>query len=116
MAGRGRKKPAKRRWSDPSQLALFDANDGDRAGAGPSKAKQSTPKPRSQRKLATEGAVVLNPREAAIYLNVSISTLKSWRAKKIGPAWRKRGARLISYFPADLDAFLAGATCPARDS
>jgi excisionase family DNA binding protein len=49
---------------------------------------------------------VLTPREAAAYLKVAVSTLKSWRAKKLGPAWRRRGARLVCYFPADLDAFL----------
>lgn len=49
---------------------------------------------------------VLSPPEAARYLKVSASTLKSWRAKKTGPAWVKRGARLVCYLRTDLDAFL----------
>jgi hypothetical protein len=34
------------------------------------------------------------------------ATLKSWRAKGIGPAFVKRGARLIGYLPEALTAFL----------
>jgi hypothetical protein len=49
---------------------------------------------------------VLDPRETARYLGVSVSTLKLWRAKKIGPRWTIRGARLIGYRPADLEQFL----------
>ncbi|NJO35895.1 MAG: helix-turn-helix domain-containing protein [Rhodospirillales bacterium] len=54
----------------------------------------------------TERPVVFSPREAAQYLGVSVSTLKLWRAQKIGPRWSKRGARLIAYRPADLEQFL----------
>ncbi|MBX9745615.1 MAG: helix-turn-helix domain-containing protein [Hyphomonadaceae bacterium] len=50
--------------------------------------------------------VVLSAREAAQYLGVSVSTLKNWRAKKVGPHWVMRGARLVAYKPADLDRFL----------
>jgi DNA-binding transcriptional regulator YiaG len=50
--------------------------------------------------------VVLNPYEAAQYLGVSVSTLKNWRAKSIGPKWTMRGARLVAYRPADLEKFL----------
>jgi hypothetical protein len=39
-------------------------------------------------------------------LGVSVSTLKLWRAQKIGPRWTKCGARLIGYRPADLEQFL----------
>lgn len=53
-----------------------------------------------------ERPVVFSPREAAQYLGVSVSTLKLWRAQKIGPKWTKRGARLIGYRPADLEQFL----------
>ncbi|MBN8607210.1 MAG: helix-turn-helix domain-containing protein [Caulobacterales bacterium] len=49
---------------------------------------------------------MLDARAAAQYLGVSVSTLKSWRAKKIGPRWTMRGARLIGYRPADLERFL----------
>jgi predicted DNA-binding transcriptional regulator AlpA len=49
---------------------------------------------------------VFSPREAAQYLGVSVSTLKLWRAQKVGPKWTKRGARLIGYRPSDLEQFL----------
>jgi DNA-binding transcriptional regulator YiaG len=49
---------------------------------------------------------VLGPSEAAQYLGVSVSTLKNWRAKNIGPKWTLRGARLVAYRPADLEKFL----------
>lgn len=51
-------------------------------------------------------AVTPSRRKTSIYLGVAVSTLKSWRAKKIGPNWTHRGARLVCYFPEDLDAFL----------
>jgi hypothetical protein len=38
------------------------------------------------------------------------ATLKSWRAKGIGPAFVKRGARLIGYLPEALTAFLKAST------
>lgn len=103
MKGRTRKKSPKKCWSDPGQLGLFDAIE-TRARARASSAK--TPKAMRLKAALVERPTVLTPREAARYINVSESTLKNWRAKKIGPAWRKRGARLIAYFPADLDAFL----------
>jgi excisionase family DNA binding protein len=103
MKGRTRKKSPKKRWIDPGQLGLFDAIE-TRAGAGSDSAK--APKAMRSRAALVERPAVLTPREAAHYLNVSASTLKNWRAKNFGPAWRKRGARLIAYFPADLDAFL----------
>ena len=53
-----------------------------------------------------ERAVVLSAKEAAQYLGVSVSTLKNWRAKKIGPKSTRRGARLVAYRPADLEKFL----------
>ncbi|HCK84782.1 MAG TPA: hypothetical protein DHW63_09785 [Hyphomonadaceae bacterium] len=107
MAGRTRKKSPKKRWTDPGQLGLFDAAE-TRPSARAAARTASTKAPKAKRSRATQvdRAIVLTPREAALYLNVSGSTLKNWRAKNIGPAWRKRGARLIAYFPADLDAFL----------
>jgi hypothetical protein len=91
------------RRSDPGQLSLFETRE---QRAPPAKAAAaSCPKPKRATALLIERPV-LSPREAAAYLNVAVSTLKSWRAKQIGPAWSRRGARLICYFPADLDAFL----------
>ena len=107
MARRGQKKSPKKRWTDPGQLGLFDT-------AEKRDAQRATPRPATQKSSNAKGSkttlvdrpVVLSPREAARYLGISESTLKNWRVKKIGPAWRKRGARLIAYFPADLDGFL----------
>jgi hypothetical protein len=45
--------------------------------------------------------LVLTPAQAAGLLNVRPATLKSWRAKGIGPTFVKRGARLIGYLPDD---------------
>lgn len=107
MKGRTRRKSPKKRWSDPGQLGLFDAIEAHssvRQGSGAASTKTS--KAKRSRAAPVEHPVVLTPREAAGYLNVSESTLKNWRAKNIGLAWRKRGARLIAYFPADLDLFL----------
>lgn len=104
MAAHKRGSRVRRRRGDPGQLTLFEAPE---HRAGPTPAAQLRVKA-TKRVLAprVERPVVLSPRDAAAYLNVAVSTLKSWRAKNIGPAWRRRGARLICYFPADLDAFL----------
>lgn len=110
MTRRARKKSPHKRWSDPGQLGLFDAAEARAPGRNPAPAKQPKPPQTGRAKSASapapEGAVVLNPREAALYLGVSVSTLKAWRAKKIGPKWTLRGARLVAYRPADLERFL----------
>ena len=103
MAAHKRGSRLRKRRGDPGQLNLFDAPE-----------RKAAPKPAAPLRVKTkrvlaprvERPVVLSPRDAAAYLNVAVSTLKSWRAKNIGPSWRRRGARLICYFPADLDAFL----------
>lgn len=70
-----------------------------------------TPAPKKRRTLPAKPAVerpaVLTPAEAALYLNIKPATLKSWRAKGVGPTFVKRAARLIGYTPAALDAYLA---------
>jgi predicted DNA-binding transcriptional regulator AlpA len=75
---------------------------GKRARAPRARAAKAKP----QRSGAPERAVVLSAREAAQYLGVSVGTLKHWRAKKIGPRWVMRGARLVAYRPAELEKFL----------
>lgn len=102
MAQRKGGSRSQRQRSDPGQLSLFEAREQRPPPAKPA----SRPKPKRATAPVIERPVILSPREAAAYLNVAVSTLKSWRAKNIGPAWSKRGARLICYFPADLDAFL----------
>ena len=106
------KSPAKRKAKraakpaiDPRQMGLFDALE-----ATPV-AQTRTPRTRvakakAPRSGAVERPVVLGPVEASQYLGVSVSTLKNWRAKQIGPKWTLRGARLVAYRPADLEKFL----------
>lgn len=90
---------------DPRQMGLFDALES--APAAPARMR---PAKAVKQKLASEQTLprpmVLSAREAAQYLGVSISTLKHWRAKNIGPLWVMRGARLVAYKPADLERFL----------
>jgi hypothetical protein len=110
MARRRGKKSPQKRGSDPGQLGLFDALDARTSERAATPARQ--PKQQRARRAkpppnpAPERPIVLSPREAAQYLSVSESTLKAWRAKKIGPKWTMRGARLIAYRPADLERFL----------
>ena len=110
MARRGRKKSPKTGLVPPGQLGLFDAIEAPPKERTPAAAKPMRRAPRAVALPAAstkpERPVVLNPREAAQYLGVSVSTLKLWRAQKIGPKWVKRGARLIGYRPADLEQFL----------
>lgn len=110
MAKREQKKsPGKRAAKpahDPRQMRLFDAIEA-RPSSPPIAAKlANTRKSRAVPKPFVERTVVLNPQAAAQYLGVSVSTLKNWRAKKIGPKSIKRGARLVAYRPADLEKFL----------
>lgn len=110
MARRRSKNSLRRIGSVPGQLGLFDALDpAPAAREGTAARTDHAPKRtrvQSAASPAPQRAVVLNPREAAQYLGVSVSTLKLWRAKKIGPCWTMRGARLIGYRPADLEQFL----------
>lgn len=67
-------------------------------------------KGRKQRKLFDEGGNVLRPLmtpdEAALYINVPKTTLRSWRRRGVGPAFIRISARLLRYSPEDLDAYL----------
>jgi len=51
---------------------------------------------------------LIDEREAAAILNLSVVTLRNWRALRQGPRFRKIGARLVRYHRADLAAFIAG--------
>lgn len=110
MAKRARtKSPGKRarpESPDPRQLGLFDAAEA--PNAQPSQRVKRARTARTKRIASTlvERPVVLSAKDAAQYLGVSVSTLKNWRAKKIGPKSVKRGARLVAYRPADLEKFL----------
>jgi hypothetical protein len=105
MASRKRGSRTRKRRGDPGQLNLFDAP-GEKA---PARTKRAAPlRVRTTRLKApsVERSVAFSPQEASTYLGVTVSTLKSWRAKKIGPKWTRRGTRLVCYFPEDLYAFL----------
>jgi len=91
---------------DPRQMSIFELLDpGSKAppAVKPKRPKRAPP-------TAAMRPAVLTPAEAAIYLNIKPATLKSWRAKGVGPAFVKRAARLIGYTPAALDAYLAQTT------
>jgi excisionase family DNA binding protein len=49
---------------------------------------------------------LLTTAEAAMYLRVSIDTLKNWRRRQKGPPFKRVGERLVAYRKADLDAWL----------
>ncbi|MBL8544099.1 MAG: helix-turn-helix domain-containing protein [Hyphomonadaceae bacterium] len=105
MASRKRGSRTRKRRGDPGQLNLFDAP----VEEARARAKRAAPlrvKTKRLKAASVERSVAFSPQEAATYIGVTVSTLKSWRAKKIGPKWTHRGVRLICYFPEDLDAFL----------
>lgn len=54
--------------------------------------------------------VLLDGVAAAMRLGVSPSTLTSWRAKGLGPAWVRVGAKLVKYRADALEAYLEAAT------
>ncbi len=97
-----KRKPKRDGSIDPKQMSIFDLLEAMPALAATAKPKRARRKPTP---AATRPAV-LTPAEAAAYLNIKPATLKSWRAKGIGPAYVKRAARLIGYTPAALDAYL----------
>lgn len=52
---------------------------------------------------------LVDEREAALILGVSVQTLRNWRTlgPGNGPSWKKLGKRLVRYRRADLEAFVA---------
>jgi len=64
------------------------------------------------RDSCTEQALV-DEREAAMRLGLSVKTLRRWRWSRRGPAWVKVGAA-VRYAPEDLSAFItAGRQVPS---
>ena len=49
---------------------------------------------------------LLDERQVASILSVSVSTLRNWRWRGEGPAFIKVGSRLVRYRPDDLQAFV----------
>lgn len=62
----------------------------------------------------TDRPAVLNARDTATYLGISISTLKAWRRDGLGPPHTMLGARTVGYRVALLDAWLAARTTDPR--
>ena len=54
---------------------------------------------------------MLNTREAAKYLGMNESTLRSWRCKGIGPAFYTMSLRKVVYAEADLEAYKSERRC-----
>lgn len=53
---------------------------------------------------------LIDEREVASVLSVSVKTLRNWRWRSEGPRWRKIGSRCIRYYRRDvLDFIDAGA-------
>lgn len=97
-----------RRRVDPNQLSLLDFNPSAKAAPPTMKTKALRQAASETRRDAAPMPNVFTPKQAAAYLNLSLATLKAWRAKKTGPAFVKRGARMVGYRPADLDAYMSG--------
>ncbi|HVZ99658.1 MAG TPA: helix-turn-helix domain-containing protein [Caulobacterales bacterium] len=104
--GRGRGKGGlQRRRGDPRQLSLFE--DPVQGPPLPSRSPKSTAIEVKRVETSTVGRpAILTPPEAALYLNVKVSTLKKRRSINFGPPARMRGARMVGYLPADLEAFV----------
>ena len=97
----------KRLAAASKQLSLFD--DLPRSPVTPkpqAEARRPTRQAATSRAALAVKPIVLTPTQAAAVLCVKPSTLKSWRAKGVGPDHVKRGVRLIGYLPAALDAYL----------
>ena len=60
-------------------------------------------------------APLLDERELAARLRVSLSTLRNWRVARRGPAYIKVGMRSVRYRLADVEQFLADGERGARD-
>ena len=100
-------KKATRSAAAPKQLSLFE--DLPRSPITPkpqAEARRPTRQASTSRTALAVKPIVLTPAQAAAVLCVKPSTLKSWRAKGVGPDYVKRGVRLIGYLPAALDAYL----------
>ena len=54
---------------------------------------------------------MLNEKEAAALLGVSVALVRKWRRLGKGPIYRKLGERAVRYASADLDDWLKG--CPS---
>jgi predicted DNA-binding transcriptional regulator AlpA len=106
---RDRKTPRRTRI-DPNQLGLFEIQAASTRVASPA-TPMKPPRSAVARKTApVDRPAALSARDAAVYLGVSISTLKAWRRARMGPPHTMLGARMVGYRTALLDAWLASRT------
>ena len=61
-------------------------------------------------------APLLDERELAARLGLSLSTLRNWRVARRGPPFVKLGLRAIRYRPGDVEAFIAAGERLSRDA
>jgi hypothetical protein len=59
--------------------------------------------------MPTDPKTLLNQKEAALYLGVSVRTMEGWRLRGGGPLYSKLGS-CVRYRLGDLDAFVDGQT------
>ena len=60
-------------------------------------------------------APLLDERELAARLGLSLSTLRNWRVARRGPAYVKVGMRTVRYREGDIEQFLAAGERVSRD-
>lgn len=54
---------------------------------------------------------LINERQAAAYLGVSVATLRRWRRLGKPPAWVKLGDKLVRYRACELERFVSANQC-----
>lgn len=59
---------------------------------------------------------LVNEKEAAKYLTVSLPTIRRWRGIGKGPVYKKIGPKTIRYAMADLERFVNVHTTESRQS
>jgi len=112
----GDRKTKRRARTDPNQLGLFEtAPVSITARASlPATAAKPARSAVARKNALTDRPAVLNARDTATYLGISISTLKAWRRDGAGPPHTMLGARMVGYRVDLLDAWLAARTADPR--
>jgi predicted DNA-binding transcriptional regulator AlpA len=106
----GDRKTPRRTRIDPNQLGLFEIETSPARAAPPATIAKPRRSAIARKTALADRPAVLNARDAASYLGVSISTLKAWRRTRMGPPHTMLGARMVGYRTALLDAWLASRT------
>jgi predicted DNA-binding transcriptional regulator AlpA len=104
------RKTLRRTRFDPNQLGLFEVETAPAHTTPPATIAKPRRSAIARKTALTDRPAVLNARDAASYLGVSISTLKAWRRDRTGPPHTMLGARMVGYRTALLDAWLASRT------